>query len=53
MTNGSYEIEYAQIRVKAATRDRLLEFKVHPNQSFDEVINRLMDMTEKPKEAIA
>ena len=31
------------IRVSTSVRDRLKEFKVHPNESFDDVIGRLLD----------
>ena len=31
------------IRVSTLVRDRLKEFKVHPNESFDDVIGRLLD----------
>jgi len=32
------------IRVSASVRDRLRELKVHPKESFDDVIDRLLDI---------
>lgn len=32
------------IRVSSSVRDRLKELKVHPNESFDDVIDRLLDI---------
>lgn len=31
------------IRVSTSVRERLKEFKVHPNESFDDVIDRLLN----------
>lgn len=34
------------IELKRETRDKLAEFKVHPRQSFDEIIRRLISEKE-------
>lgn len=51
MTNGSGMDKngYETINVRPATKTRLIKRKIHPGQSFDEVLNLLMDATEKPK----
>lgn len=36
-------MEDTTIKLKKTTKDRLEELKIHPNQSYDEVLNILLD----------
>ena len=45
--NGKTRRLSESVNVTPETHDRLERRKVHPNQSFDEVLNTLMDLTEK------
>lgn len=37
------EEEFTSIGIKPKTKERLEKLKVHPNQSFDELINKILD----------
>jgi len=43
--------EWTSVRVKNETHQRLLALKVHPRESFNDVIVRLLD--DKPKNYVA
>lgn len=40
-----YMEEDSQIRIAVKTKKQLDKFKVHPRESYDEVINRILDNT--------
>ena len=40
------ENQESSIRVLMGTKERLKALKVHPNQSYDELLNQLMDEKE-------
>lgn len=40
-------MEITTISLDAKTKDRIEKLKVHPNQSFDEILNEIVDLYEK------
>jgi hypothetical protein len=40
------------IQVKDSTKDELDEFKVHPRQSYDEVIGTVIELAKKQKQVV-
>ena len=41
------EEEFTSIGIKPSTKERLEKLKVHPNQSFDELINNILNEYKK------
>jgi hypothetical protein len=40
------------ISIKGSTKDELDEFKVHPRQSYDEVIGTVIKLAKKQKQVV-